>query len=343
MSTPASTRALGERRWAAGLALVLVSCLAAPALGKPAKKKPAPAPEARVDETKDAARTMAREALQLMHQGRWAEAQSLLARAYRLVPAPTIALLEGKSFEQMGKLVEARERYIAAQQIPPGEPSGVFADAAREAAQRLPLLEKRIPLLSIHLEQEAGDARNPSVLLDGIPLSREQWAVPRQVNPGEHVVSASLEGGVAVEDHVLVRESETKDVQLRLFRPVPVPLVSTRPPPEPERSPLRTVGFVSLGVGAAGLATGVVAGLMMLDAKKDLDAACAGGCPPSAESDLSRFRTTRVVSAVGYGIGIVGLGAGAGLLLFGSSKEAEPTGTVRIGMGLGSAYVRGSF
>lgn len=298
-------------------------------------------------EAKDTARNMAREALDLMHQNRWAEAQSLLARAYALVPAPTIAVLEGKALEQMGKLLQARDRYDAARHLRPEETSDAFTEAAKEATERLEFLDRRIPKIAIVLEQDEKDARVPVVSLDGAPLSKDEWSVPRSVDPGEHVVVASLGGDIAVEDRVLVKETDTKQVYLRLRRPVPVqhwtpPLVAAKP--VPPTSPSHTWGFVALGAGAAGLVTGVTAGLVMLNAKSTLDRECTPGCPADAEGDLSRFRTARIVSTIGYGVGAVGLAVGGSLLLFGPSKsEPEPVGTVRIGLGPGSAYVRGRF
>lgn len=311
------------------------------------KSTATPAQDPVAGDAKDTARKMAREALDLMHQSRWAEAQPLLARAYALVPAPTIALLEGKALEQMGKLLEARDRYDAARHISPDETSEAFVEAAKEAAQRLEFLDRRIPKVAIVLEQDEKDARVPVVSLDGASLTKDEWSVPRSVNPGEHVVAASLGGDIAVEDHVLVKETETKQVYLRLRRPVPIrrwtpPLVAARPPPP--SNPTRTWGFVALGAGAAGLVTGVTAGLVMLNAKSTLDHACSPGCPPDVEGDLSRFRTARLVSTIGYGVGAVGLAVGGSLLLFGPSPSApEPVGTVRIGLGPGTAYVRGSF
>lgn len=297
-------------------------------------------------EAKEAARNLAREALELMHQSRWAEARSLLSRAYALVPAPTIALLEGKALEQMGRLLEARERYDTASRISATESSEAFVAAAKEATERLAFLDRRIPKIAIVLEQDEQDSRIPLVSLDGGPLSREQWAAPRSVNPGEHVVSASLGGDVSVEDHVLVKEAETKQVYLRLRRPVPIagwtpPLVAERPQPS---NPTRTWAVVALGAGVAGLATGVTAGIIMLNAKSSLDNACSQGCPASMEDDLSRFRTARLVSTVGYGVGAVGLATFGSLLLFGPRERSpEPVGTVRIGIGPSSAYLRGSF
>jgi hypothetical protein len=79
-----------------------------------------------------------------------------------------------------------------------------------------------------------------------------------------------------------------------------------------------------VGLGAAGTTFGIVTGAMMLDAKGNLDAQCNPECPPSASDELSRFRTTRTLSSVGYVAGVSALALGAVLVLTGSNDEQTP-------------------
>ena len=282
-------------------------------------------------DAKFVARQAAREGLALMHQARWAEAQALLARAYKLVPAPTIAVLEGRALEQLGRLVEASHRYEAAAVAPAADAPPAFTEAAADAKGRLDALRPRIPRLSIVLDRTNGDGE-AVVLVDGRVLPQEEWSTPVPVDPGEHAVGVRVGTEVLVEDHVLVRTGESKQVVLRLGNgptndAKPAPPAPAAVEPGVPASPMKTWGWVSLGVGTAGVATGVVAGAMMLSAKSDLDAACTPICPESASSDLSRFRTTRVVSTVGYGVGIAGLAVGTALLLLAPKTREHSTQT----------------
>jgi hypothetical protein len=280
-------------------------------------------------DTKEVARRAAREGLELMHQERWAEAQALLARAYKLVAAPTIAVLEGRSLEQLGRLVEASRCYEAAAAGAAPDAPPAFRDAAADAKARLEALVPKIPKLSVVLDRAGGEGE-PVVLLDGRVMDPREWSAPFPVDPGEHAVGVRVGTEVLVEDHVLVKTGESKQVVLRLggaraSGPEAAPAASAEG--EPRRSPARTWGWVSLGIGSAGMATGVVAGVVMLNAKSSLDAVCTPVCPESASEDLSRFRGARTVSTVGYGVGLVGLGVGAALLLFAPSTRERPVQT----------------
>lgn len=294
---------------------------------------------------------MAREAIGLMHDGRWAEAEALLARAYQLVPAPTVAVLHGRALEELGKLTEAAQNYDLAVGAGGEGASPAFRKAAEEGAQRLAGVRDRIPKISIVLEGEHLDPSRVVVLIDKNPLSQGDWSKAQLMNPGEHVVAASVDGHVAVEDQVMLKEGESKQVVLRLHGDPP-------PPPQPVRteasvtvnpvpstsSSAKPWGFVALGLGAAGMATGIAAGVVMLDSKSTLDSRCSPLCAPGSEDEISRFRTARVVSAVGYGVGVVGLGVGAAILLLSPSEQRpERAAGVHVFGGFESVGVEGNF
>src|ERR1041385_4805271 len=243
---------------------------------------------------------MAREAIALMHDNRWSEAEALLGRAYQLVQAPTVAVLRGRCLEELGKLTEAAEVYEAANAAGGDGASEAFRKAAEEGGKRLAQVRERIPKISIALEGDHMDEKRIVLLVDARPLAREEWSKPALVNPGEHVVAASVDGRVAVEDQVMLKEGESKQVVLRLHGDAPA--VAPAPASDPVRpvvepsSSSKTWGFVSLGLGAAGMATGIAAGVVMLDSKSSLDTQCTPVCASSAADEISRFRTARVVS-----------------------------------------------
>ena len=89
----------------------------------------------------------------------------------------------------------------------------------------------------------------------------------------------------------------------------------------------RWLGWTALGVGALGVGTSAVTGVIALGAKSDLDAACRPGCPASAQGDIDTFRTQRTLSYVSLGIGAVALGVG-GYLLLGESGESPRVGAL---------------
>jgi len=285
-----------------------------------------------------------------MHDNRWSEAEALLGRAYQLFPAPTVAVLRGRALEELGKLMEAAQSYEAAVGAGGEGASPAFRKAADEGAHRLAEVRARIPKISILLEGEHLDESRLVVLVDARPLTRDDWSKPQLVNPGEHVVAASVDGRVAAENQVILKDGESKQVVLRLHgepkppAPQPAP-VETRVTVEPSVQPsnAKPWGYVALGLGAAGMATGIAAGVVMLDSKSTLDTQCSPLCAPGTEDEISRFRTARVVSAVGYGVGIVGLGVGAAILLLSPSPRAERAARVHVYGGFETVGVEGKF
>jgi hypothetical protein len=230
----------------------------------------------------------------------------------------------------MGRLVEAMDRYVAASQAQTGSQSPrAFRRAVQEASDAVERLEPRIPTLTVVLDGPVPDGASVEIRIDGKAVERAQISTP-SIDPGEHVVAAAIDGRVMVEDHVLLQEGDRKKVVLSLPASPEVrsePEGAPVPAPEAKAgSSTKTLGWAFLGVGAAGVAVGAVAGVVMLDAQSELDAGCNPECPRALEADLSRFRSARTVSSVGYVVGAIGLVTGAGVLLLAPAPEPENTG-----------------
>jgi hypothetical protein len=336
------------------LALLATHVSAAPArppkgVERPSAQEPPRSGETEADDSDPArreARELARKAIDLMAAERWAEAQPLLDRAYRLVPAPTIALLEGEALEHLGRWVAAAERYRVARDTQLGDDSPVaFRSAVKKAAKSLTQLESKIPRLVIAI-RGAPPSGTLQVVVDGAPVDPKAFDTPQPIDPGEHVVVASLDGREVVREKVTLASAETRQVVLGLVGRTTAKTGPEAPPPPPPRPRAAhgaqyTMGWVALGLGAAGTAFGLVTGAMMLDAQGNLDAVCKPTCPAGARNDLSRFRTTRTLSSVGYVTGAAGLALGAVLLLTDSGASTES----RVGVyGEGSVVgVKGAF
>jgi hypothetical protein len=99
------------------------------------------------------------------------------------------------------------------------------------------------------------------------------------------------------------------------------------PPPEPAASsggPVRTIGFVTAGVGVAALAGGVVVGLMAKGKETDAQGMCRGTvCPASAESKFDSAKSMATLANVfiigGSALAVTGIG----LVVFGG-HNSEP-------------------
>jgi hypothetical protein len=106
----------------------------------------------------------------------------------------------------------------------------------------------------------------------------------------------------------------------------------------------RSVGWVSLGLGAAGVIVGATTGLIVKGRYGDYKSSCPNNnCDLSVvnQGKLDSYNTWRTVSTVSFIVGAVGTAAGVTLLLT-SPKQASDVGLALI-VSPASAEVRGSF
>jgi hypothetical protein len=301
--------------------LLLVSVLGASALAPRLAVAQPGIPES--DATRNAARELARQGLELMNQSKFAEAEDLFRRAYELVPAPTVAVLRGRALDKLDKLVEAAESYEAARRAArdPGAPDA-FRDAGREAEHLLDQLKPQIPQLTVVVSGAPASLEGLAVKLDDRVVPAPLVGVKQPVNPGQHFVTVAVDD--TVHDTRWVRLARAQ--QVRVLMRVEISKQAKTPPKEPvePRSTGQrgraTLGWMSVGVGTAGFLTGLGAGLVMLNHKSELDEQCRPECPEELGSDLKAFRRARTISAMGYGVGFLGVGLGTGFLL--SSRNA---------------------
>ena len=323
----------------------------------------APATAAADDATRSAARDLAKEGVELLKAGNYEQARQRLHRAYELYPVPTVALFEGQALEELGRLVEAAERYEAAKLFElPADAHSALRSAVIRAGEQLERLRPLIPTITV--EVPGADPRDSAleVRLDGKALNNAMLGVRRPVNPGEHRVVALVRGKVQRESTLSIGKGQHERVVLAVAL-LKDPAETAPPPPQdpgvpasPDAdagtapvtstgpNPQQTIGWISLGVGAAGLVTGVVAGIIMMGKDSVLEENCDPECPRAYEDDLATFETSRTVSMIGYGVGVVGLGVGAVLLLT-APDQTTPEGTAGISPWLGPQQLglRGTF
>jgi len=156
--------------------------------------------------------------------------------------------------------------------------------------------------------------------------------VRRPVDPGQHLILAAFEETVHDTRWVTLQRGQHVKVLMR----VDAPKSPSRPPPPapaeriPRRFGRKHAGITALALGGGGFATGIAAGIVMLGAKAQLDDGCRPACPTELEDDLLRFRRTRTLSAIGYGVGFTGLAVGGGLLLTLPPSQSRPTSQAEV-------------
>jgi hypothetical protein len=333
---------------ACGTALLLVSGTAAAQLS--------------ADETRNAARNLAGDAKTAFEQGDFERARDLFHRAYALVQAPTIAVFEARALGKLHRLVEAEEAYTRAARTPidHGSPEA-FRQAVNEAEAELATLRPRVPRLLV-VPTGAG-AQHPDLVLriDGSVVPAALRGVEVPLDPGPHTLTAAVPGNGPIEARFELVEQQHRRVEIAVpaartpasasAAVAPVASAKHAETHEGSKAPASTpvswqvpAGFVAGGIGVAGLATGVITGLMATSRHADASEACpAGACDPGSQGwdSAQSFRTLRTVSSVGYVVGIVGVAGGVTLLL--TAPKSRPAPAVALSVNVDSVWLEGSF
>jgi hypothetical protein len=217
--------------------------------------------------------------------------------------------------------------------------------------RRITGLSARLPKLTVRLSPVAPP--NTKLILDGVELSTASLGIALPIDPGVHRVVASAAGrqdratdisvGEAGEYEFSGEPGPTEEPRADVVRPpseqqelVPSPLnasvTSAGPPDTPpfqsvhSSGPVpRWVGWTAGGVGATGLLTGAVLGVMALQKLATVHETCPDKqCRDSSGLEAAhQGKQLLVGSIVGLSVGAVGLGFGIYVLT--RSDAAAPS------------------
>jgi hypothetical protein len=291
----------------------------------------------------DAARITAREiakaGLAAFDNGQYEEAFAKLAQAYEIVHVPTLRLYMARAAARLGKLIEASELYLQATrlQVTEGDIAGQHQAQIEAADERVALLP-RIPKLVVVVTGVPVGA--VEVTLDGQRVPPALFQPGQLANPGQHEVVAR-HGNEQTVQHLVLAEKELHTCTFA-FRPGPAAAGAATTPTGPSTG--RTLGWVGIGVGGAGLLFGGIAGLVAVSKRSSLN---AGGCVNNhcysdQRGDVDSYQTLRILSTVGFTVGVIGGAGGMALLTTQRSQQAQAR-TVAPVIGLGLTGLAGRF
>jgi hypothetical protein len=307
------------------------------------------------------ARELGGQAQAAFEAGSYAESEKLWVAASNLYPqAPTLTLGLARTQAKLGKLVLAQESYnkIIREQgeIPNLKPA--FKDALEAAKAEVPAISAKIASVVIVVE----GAPTPTVTLDGQPVSNAGLGLKRPVDPGSHVVKAEAAGFKPAETSFQVAESGAAEAKLKLVKVENVATAAAAAPPSDGARPVeisagkkpdRTLAYVALGVGGAGLVLGSVTGIVALGKHGELADKCPDSkCPNAVSGDIDSYKTMGALSTVGFVVGAVGVAAGAVLWFTAPKETAAAPGVARAAaravswhpyIGVGGGGVTGRF
>jgi hypothetical protein len=266
-----------------------------------------------------------------------------------LMVVPTTSIEVARTEIAMGQLVEAHDKLLTIERIEaaPNEPRP-FVDARAAARSLATEVEARIPTLKIAIAGLAADV-SPRVSVDGAEIPAASLVAPRAIDPGHHVVTASAAGREPKTAEIDVAEKEAKEVTLDLSAPTAMPAPEApEPGTKPHAGGLPVLAWAGFGVGAAGVVTGSVTGLLAISSFNSAKSkGCVGNhCPPASYGDLDTANTMATVSTVSFVVAGLGVGLGVASLFLVPSAPSEPGGAsvnVRPWFGPGSAGLVGTF
>lgn len=288
--------------------------------------------------TKSAARKLGEEAIALFEKKQYAEALEKFNLAEQLVPAPTLGLRAARCLVQLGRFVEASERYLEVTRIelPQNQITPAFRKAQADALIEREDLVPLIPFLTINITGPLGDGL---VFVDGEQIPTAILGQKRPIDPGVHEIEVRRKDTkVSKKVDVVVKENEKVTLELP---PLPAPKA---PEPDPK---LRALAWVGIGVGAGGTIAFAVNGSLAVAKGRELDKACPKDqCLPPFHDKVDTYNVLRYATTAGIVAGVIGFGVGIPLLIakptLKQKKEALLNSWTPV-LGPGVVGVRGTF
>jgi hypothetical protein len=315
------------------LAFCLVSLAASSALAQPVD-----------DATRGAARKIGYSGVEAYQAGNYPTANEKLEKAYRVLRVPSLGLWSARALAKVGKLVEASERYLEVTRLTvSGGDEAVQKQAQGEAQTELDALSPKIPNLIVQLE--GASAAEVKVTIDGVVVASDLIGEARPVNPGRHKVEGQRGAQNAVVE-ATVAEGEQKPVVLRFAgQPGAAPIAGAAPAPAAQAassdadvaakpgSGRRTLGYIAVGVGAAGVVLGGVTGMMALAKYSEFEKNpnCLNDqCLASEQDKVDGYKSLRTISTIGFVGG--GVLAAIGIVLVTTApKDQQPSAALWVG------------
>jgi hypothetical protein len=171
----------------------------------------------------DARRAAYREGYAAMQAKKWDEAYAIFGRLWRDSPSYDVALHLGHAEFNLGKNRDAAEHLaFGIAHLPPGEAKDL-ADSSRRALERV---KEEVGTITLIVDRSGAAVR-----VDDKPAGTTPIDVEIFVDPGDHVVEASLDGYEPAKQTFQIARGEHQNIVLKLD---PLPPATTA---EPDTSP----------------------------------------------------------------------------------------------------------
>ena len=250
----------------------------------------------------------------LMAEGKTAAACPKYAASMKLDPQLGALLHLADCYSRNGQTASAWGSFREAEEMARMKNDDRASYAKEQAAQ----LQPRLSHLTITVPPDAAQVSGLEVRVDGSPVSSGAWSMANPIDSGTHAVEARAPGYQSWSSNVVVK-GDAQDLR------VEIPLLSqAAAAPAPSRgeggtpvnvqvndggSPIRTLGWVGIGVGAASLGLGAVFLVQKTSKLDERDRVCPTriDCDPSEETQINSLtsdaRTSQTLSTAGFAVG----------------------------------------
>jgi hypothetical protein len=285
------------------------------------------------------AESLFKSGLQLLKDGKFAEAAEKFEASAREDRAVGSLAKLGEAYEKLGKTASAWAAYNEATSVAMSL-KDARAKVTEELAKKLEPRLCKLVVRGTSLPAEAVVKRN------GLELARAALGTPFPVDPGEQVLSVEAAGYRTASRTVTVsKEGATEELTLPALEalPKPPPAVLVDPASKPRSSALMVAGASLLGVGAAAAAAGgVLAGLALGD--RDLALSDPLLCPekqcsPTGRALIADAETKALATTVLLPAGGVLAAVGATLVGLHFAQGPRDAGSRASGRGFASLVV----
>ena len=303
----------------------------------------------------ESARDLYKKGKALRDKGDLVGALEKFKAAHALANTPITGVEYGRTLERHGDLVEARDVFLSVARVPLKTNESANTKSARAEAEKLAEeLKARVPSLIVTI---AGvPAETVTLMIDSVAIPHAAIGESRKLNPGLHVVRASVGTGPEKTVEVALAEKEQRTIVITLepppTPPPPVepaktpPIETPKPTPDVKPTPqgLPTLTWIGITIAVLGAGTGTVTGLTAWSRARTAKESCVdGACPPSVHATVDSGKTFGNISTTAF----IVAGLGAGVAVFGLLSRESPSeraaSRVRPVVGLGSFYLVGEF
>lgn len=229
-----------------------------------------------------------------------------------IVASPNTRLYAGRCLREMGKLVaayvELGRTAVEARELAREDPR--YAKAGEAAEEERRQLEPKLGFIEISVSHAAPTT---TLRVGDDEVRRGGWNEPVPVLPGsaDVVVETPGHGPITRSVTIAAGERQSLTVDAEADAPDAPPAFATDDGAAKdegrERAKLRPYAFAAAGVGAAGLATFALFGVLANGTHSDLESACGSGpCPPGHKDDISAGKTQQTIANIGLAFAVIG-------------------------------------